>query len=98
MADRFYNSEEGEFIDFATMEDWRKRDLEKDAEIKRLRHALKVHEEWEAAIILDGDWGNALPVFTQKIYDDLIDRVQPTRNAALQGTASPAQENGEAGA
>jgi len=31
---------DGEFIDFETLNDWRERDLAKDAEIERLRAAL----------------------------------------------------------
>ena len=36
MADRKYDSEDGEFVDFETLDDWQERDKAKDAEIKRL--------------------------------------------------------------
>ena len=44
MSDRHYDSEEGEFVDFATLEDWEARDKAKDARIEALsaeRTALK---------------------------------------------------------
>ena len=44
MSDRHYDSEEGEFVDFATLEDWEARDKAKDARIEALtaeRDALK---------------------------------------------------------
>lgn len=37
MTDRHYDSEEGEFVDFATLDEWRARDLEKDARIATLQ-------------------------------------------------------------
>jgi len=40
MTDRKYDSEDGEFVDFETLDDWQARDKAKDAEIKRLREAI----------------------------------------------------------
>ena len=45
MSECFYNSEEGEFIDFETLDDWRERDLAKDAKISRLREALGMYAD-----------------------------------------------------
>jgi hypothetical protein len=36
MPDRHYNSDEGEFVDFATLEDWEARDKAKDRQIAAL--------------------------------------------------------------
>jgi len=49
MADRFYDSSEGEFVDFETLEDWESRDKEKDKRIEELEAklalAVKAFEE-----------------------------------------------------
>ncbi len=36
-----YNPEEGEFVDFSTLEDWERRDKEKDERIKKLEEEIK---------------------------------------------------------
>jgi hypothetical protein len=40
-----YDPAEGEFVDFETLDDWRVRDVAKDAEIERLRDALAFYAE-----------------------------------------------------
>jgi hypothetical protein len=47
MPDRHYNSDEGEFVDFATLEDWQARDKAKDRQIEALaaeRDALRADQ------------------------------------------------------
>lgn len=45
MADRHYDSSDGEFVDFDTLADWESRDKEKDARIAELEAALKwIHD------------------------------------------------------
>jgi hypothetical protein len=41
MSQHVYDSEDGEFVDFATLDDWRETDRKKDAEIVKLREALE---------------------------------------------------------
>ena len=45
---------------------------------------LKLYEAWEADVILNADWSDALPKLTQEQWDRLIE-IQTARNAALKG-------------
>lgn len=36
-----YNPDEGEFVDFSTLEDWERRDKEKDERIKKLEEEIE---------------------------------------------------------
>ncbi|MCJ8334585.1 MAG: hypothetical protein MJH10_10130 [Epibacterium sp.] len=39
--ERVYDADEGEFVDFATLDDWQERDQLKSREIERLRYVLE---------------------------------------------------------
>lgn len=49
--DRTYDPNDGEFVDFETLDYWRARDEKKDAEIKRLRKSLSDAEDAVSAIV-----------------------------------------------
>lgn len=47
----YYEADEGEFVDFATLDDWKDRDEAKDAEIARLTAAIAEAEARSAALV-----------------------------------------------
>jgi hypothetical protein len=76
MPDRHYNSDEGEFVDFETLEDWETRDKAKDRQIAALAAerdaALARAELAEAALasLQGGDWGDEADHATPLIRAD----------------------------
>jgi hypothetical protein len=56
----------------------------------QLVEALKGYEEWEADIVMNGDWSDDFPKLTEAQYDRMME-LQEMRNAAL--SAAEAEEN-----
>jgi len=50
---------------------------------------LRAYEQWEADLILSGDWRDAMPRLTQPLYDRMLE-IQAKRNAILAKAGAPA--------
>jgi len=47
--------------------------------LRQAIEALRAWQEWEADIIMNGDWSNSRPRLTQSQYDRMIEMQEPRR-------------------
>jgi hypothetical protein len=60
-----------------------------DKERDEMIAVLRAYEQWEAALVLTGDWRNEMPRLTQGLYDRMLE-IQAMRNAILARAGAPA--------
>ena len=53
--------------------------LPADDLLRQAIEALRAWQEWEADIIMNGDWSNSMPRLTQSQYDRMIELQEPRR-------------------
>ena len=53
--------------------------LPADDLLRQAIEAVRAWQEWEADIIMNGDWSNSMPRLTQSQYDRMIEMQEPRR-------------------